>query len=57
MKCPSCGFTDELPRCPICDDPCIPGETYDVSPQGTCTHTACTKAKLDAELAAANAIN
>lgn len=43
MKCPSCGYTDELPKCPLCGLEAKPGEAYDVGIDGSCIHVECKK--------------
>lgn len=45
MKCPSCGYTDELPACESCGKPCEPGDLYDVTIRGTVEHVACKTAR------------
>lgn len=45
MKCPSCGYTDETPKCVTCGGDCKPGDVYDVHPSGLVEHVACKVAR------------
>lgn len=52
MKCPSCGFTDETPKCVTCGKDAKPTDVYDVRPDGTVEHVTCKEERTNTAQAA-----